>query len=158
MYLAMKKTIICLAIIGYLPCLLWGQQKQMCITIDDLPVVHYSIKKQAHLEYITQKLIQTFKDYDIPAIGFVNEKKLYEKGELDSKKVALLEQWLENGYELGNHTYAHPNYNEVGLEVFSADILKGEEVCKPLTKRYKSQYIYFRPNEVLLLPMHNNLE
>jgi len=57
-------------------------QKEVCVTIDDLPVVNYSIKEPAHLLDITTKLIQTFQQYQIPAIGYVNESKLYLNGKL----------------------------------------------------------------------------
>ena len=39
----------------------------------------------------------------MPSIGFVNESKLYVRGEID-ERTAILDEWLEKGHLLGNHT------------------------------------------------------
>ncbi|MEM6379666.1 MAG: polysaccharide deacetylase family protein, partial [Bacteroidota bacterium] len=59
-------------------------------------------------------------------------------------QISLLEGWLKSGYELGNHTYAHSNYHQVGYEKFTADILKCEILTKPLVEKYGQQYKFFR--------------
>lgn len=122
----------------------YTQQRKMAVTVDDLPVVHYGIEDPEYLEEITLKLLNTFEKYHIPAIGYVNETKLYEDGELDSSKVKLLELWLRRGFELGNHTFSHPNYHNVAFGDFTADVLKGEEITKPLAQKYDLPYRYFR--------------
>ncbi len=122
----------------------FAQTKEVCFTIDDLPVVSYGIHDTAYLQDITQKLIAAFDQYQIPAIGFVNEIQLYGQGGLDPKKVKLLETWLKNGYQLGNHTYSHINYHQTDFEKYTAEILKGEEVTKPLSQKYGQAYNYFR--------------
>jgi len=121
-----------------------AQNKEICITLDDLPVVSYDFKDIDFQQSLVRKLVKTFDDYQIPAIGFVNESKLYKNGKLNNQKVGLLKTWLEAGYELGNHTYAHKDYHKVSLDEFSEDVLKGEMVCKDLVKEYDQQYIYFR--------------
>lgn len=122
----------------------FAQTKEVCFTIDDLPVVNYGNNDEAYLQDITQKLIATFDAYDIPAIGFVNESKLYQQGGLSDLQVELLKHWLENGYQLGNHTYSHINYHQTSFEKYTTEILKGEEVTKPLSKKYDMEYNYFR--------------
>lgn len=121
-----------------------AQNKTICITVDDLPTVTYGIDEPEFAKQLTEDLINTFDQYDIPAIGYVNEVKLYQDGELDSSQVDLLEMWLINGYELGNHTYSHPNFHEVSFDEFSQDVLKGEKVTSELAKKYGSEYKYFR--------------
>ncbi len=129
----------------FLHCILsYSQTKKVCFTIDDLPTVTYSIKDSKLDLSITQKLISTFKKYDIPAIGYVCEGKLYRNGILDSNKLEVLKQWLENGYDLGNHTYAHFDYNKVTDSIFFNDILKGERIIKPLLREYNKELKYFR--------------
>ncbi|WP_020404716.1 polysaccharide deacetylase family protein [Gracilimonas tropica] len=121
-----------------------AQEKTMCITVDDLPVVPYGIDDHDfHLE-ITKSLINTFDQFEIPAIGYVNESKLYNNDEVDSAKVKLLEMWLQNGYELGNHTFSHKNYHQIPFEEFTDDVLKGEKVSKKLSKEYGRSYQFFR--------------
>lgn len=122
----------------------FAQQKRVCVTVDDLPVVNYSTADHSFKVDVTTKLINTFDKYSIPAIGYVNERKLYTENILDDKKVALLRMWLEAGYELGNHTFSHHSYHRVGYETFIKDILEGEQVTKPLVTEYGQEYHYFR--------------
>jgi peptidoglycan/xylan/chitin deacetylase (PgdA/CDA1 family) len=121
-----------------------GQQSQMAITVDDLPVVVYGNDDPNLPREITGRLLATFERYDVPAIGFVNESNLYADGELDSSIVALLEQWVANGFELGNHTYSHLNYHEVPFEQFTADVLGGELVTRDLMESHDLDLRYFR--------------
>jgi peptidoglycan/xylan/chitin deacetylase (PgdA/CDA1 family) len=122
----------------------WSQTKEICITLDDLPVVSYDFKEIKFQQTIVKKLIKTFDTYQIPAIGFVNENKLYTKGELDIEKVNLLKMWLKAGYELGNHTYSHKDYHKVSYDEFTQDVLDGEKVCKQLVQDFDQEYRYFR--------------
>jgi peptidoglycan/xylan/chitin deacetylase (PgdA/CDA1 family) len=122
----------------------FAQNHKVAITVDDLPTVPYGIEDLEFQKELTLQLIQTFVEFDIPAIGYVNESKLYDNGELDSDKVGLLELWLSNGYELGNHTFSHPNYHETPFDDFTADVLKGEKVTKPLSEKFNLPYRYFR--------------
>ncbi|GAB5527530.1 MAG: polysaccharide deacetylase family protein [Roseivirga sp.] len=116
----------------------------MCITIDDLPVVGYGLNKPEEWRSVTQKLIDNLKEKGIPAIGYVNENKLYTNGSLNAERLAILELWLSNGYELGNHTYAHIDYHKSSFEDFTANIVKGEKVTRPLTEKYQQELKYFR--------------
>ncbi|MEM9327784.1 MAG: polysaccharide deacetylase family protein [Bacteroidota bacterium] len=121
-----------------------AQTKKMCITIDDLPAVAYGKNDADHRWHITHSIVNTLEQFDARAIGYVNESKLYNGGRFDSVAYQMLEYWLSHGQDLGNHTYAHPNYHKVGLEAFSADILKGEQHTKALCARYGKELKYFR--------------
>ncbi len=138
----MRKYLFVLFLMASVPVL--GQNREVCITIDDLPVVSYGINEEEYLLDITRRLIATFDRYQIPAIGFVNEGKLYEQGRLDSARVHLLELWLQHGYALGNHTYAHVNYHEVSFDRYTRNILQGEKVTRPLMQQYDQKLTYFR--------------
>lgn len=122
----------------------YAQDKTMCITVDDLPVVSYGIHNPDFHQRVTQDLIHTLDEYDIPAIGYVNEFKLYDDGRLDSSQVKLLELWLENGYELGNHTFSHKNYHQVPFAEFTDDVIRGEKISRELSEKYGLEYQYFR--------------
>jgi peptidoglycan/xylan/chitin deacetylase (PgdA/CDA1 family) len=119
----------------------FAQQKQICITVDDLPAVAYG---EDNKREITEKLIQHFDKYEIPAIGFVNEGKLFYNGKLNPEQVDLLKHWLESGYELGNHTYNHLDYNKSSFEKFTGEITKGELITKPLSEKFNLPWQYFR--------------
>ena len=103
----------------------------IAVTIDDLPVVSTRTDLKTRQE-ITRKLLAHIKKAKIPAIGFVNENKLYTKDKRDEAQVDLLRSWLQANLELGNHTFSHVNIANVSLEQYEADILKGEIITKEL--------------------------
>lgn len=113
-------------------------QKKVAFTIDDLPAVYYSLPQSDHQQMITDQLLETCQRFRIPAMGFVNEQKLYQAGVLDSFQVKLLDQWLISGCELGNHSYAHKSYHKTAFNEYTADIIKGEKVTKQLFGSQKS--------------------
>lgn len=119
----------------------FAQKKQICITVDDLPAVAYG---EPNEQEITENLIQHFDTYKIPAVGFVNEGKLFYNNKLAQKKLSLLQHWLSNGYELGNHTYSHLDFNNSSVEKFSVEISKGEIITKPLSEKNNLPWRYFR--------------
>lgn len=128
----------------WLPLLGWSQQGEVCFTFDDLPVVGYSQHTVGQHKKITEKLLASVQAYGIPATGFVNEDKLYTAGAPDSLKIGLLRLWLENGLELGNHSFSHQNYHKVSFKVYTEDILKGETICRELVSGYAKEFQYFR--------------
>jgi peptidoglycan/xylan/chitin deacetylase (PgdA/CDA1 family) len=122
-----------------------AQQKQVCISIDDLPVVEYGSYDTVLQQRIMANLIRSLKKNKIPAIGFVNETKLYNyAGKLQPVQVHLLTQWLNNGLMLGNHTFSHPDYSTVPFEDFTRDILKGETITKKILQKKGLKERYFR--------------
>lgn len=127
-----------------LTCISVMAQKKVCITVDDLPVVAYGLNKPAELRSVTQKLIDHFKEQGIPVIGYVNENKLYTNSRLNEERVAILEMWLSNGHELGNHTYSHIDYHKSSFEDFTKNIIDGEQVIRPMMKSYNKELRYFR--------------
>lgn len=118
-------------------------QRYIAITIDDLPVVTIEDGLPVRQE-ITKKLLAKITAAKVPAIGFVNENKLYTNGKLDDAKVKLLQAWLDAGLELGNHTFSHLSLNSNSLEKYEAEILKGETVTKQLLAAKNRQIRYFR--------------
>ena len=117
--------------------------RYIAVTIDDLPVV--SKQKDLNVrQEITRKLLGHIKKAKIPAIGFVNEGKLYANEKPVETEVDLLRQWLNAGLELGNHTRSHMNLHANPLEKYTEDILKGEIVTKELLASKNKQIRYFR--------------
>src|SRR5919109_5137922 len=76
--------------------------RMVAITIDDLPAA-VAVSVSTGWASVTERLLATLRRHEVPAVGFVNERKLYVNDVLDSGRVALLEAWLEAGQELGNH-------------------------------------------------------
>jgi peptidoglycan/xylan/chitin deacetylase (PgdA/CDA1 family) len=119
------------------------QQRQVAITFDDLPVIS-TLQDDPSWEEITRKLLTTFKTNNIPVVGFINETKLYTNDKLDPARVALLNEWLDAGLELGNHTFSHHSLNSTPLSDFESDVIRGEEVTRGLTSKRQKRLRYFR--------------
>jgi len=117
--------------------------REVAITIDDLPVVSL-IKEIEFHQQITNDLLAKLKKYNVPAIGFVNEGKLYKDDILIDERVDLLKQWLNAGLELGNHTYSHWSLNRIPAKDYIEDLLKGEEITRRLMRDAGKELIYFR--------------
>lgn len=117
-------------------------QNKVAITFDDLICLRCDEPQRA--ADITEKLLKTLQDYKVPAIGFVNESKLYSNGEPDPYRINLLEDWLRNGHTLGNHTFSHVWINNTRVEEYAEDIRKGEKTVKPLLQKYGQELTYFR--------------
>lgn len=119
------------------------QQRHVSITFDDLPVV-CRCPDDASRRYITTQLISTFREFSMPVLGVVNEQKLETDGVPDPLKIDLLNMWLEAGFELGNHGYAHRNINDIPMEEYQREILKGEKITRQLAQRAGLPYRFYR--------------
>jgi peptidoglycan/xylan/chitin deacetylase (PgdA/CDA1 family) len=117
--------------------------RQVAVTIDDLPAGMADRLPAADITAMTAKLLGTLRDQKIPVVGFVNEKKLYKTGEVD-ERIKALQMWLEYGFELGNHTFSHASLNQVGLKAWEDDIIQGESVTRMLLAQRKMKLRYFR--------------
>lgn len=59
-------------------------ERKIVITMDDLPVAPPGrVRSIAQAQRITTGILSVFREYDVPAIGFVNEDKLVADGEID---------------------------------------------------------------------------
>ena len=117
--------------------------RQVAVTIDDLPGGMADKLPAAQVTAMTTKLLDTLRDQKIPVVGFVNEKKIYRHGEVDERLNAL-EMWLDHGFELGNHTFSHASLNQVELKDWEDDVVQGESVIRILLAQHKMPLRYFR--------------
>jgi peptidoglycan-N-acetylglucosamine deacetylase len=117
--------------------------RQVAITIDDLPAASAATMPAATITEMTTKLLTTIRDQKVPTIGFVNEKKLYKFGEVD-ERIKALKMWLDYGFELGNHTFAHTSLNKVPLETWKEEVIRGETVTNMLMAEHKMKLRYLR--------------
>lgn len=136
-------TAISLVFALFLP--LKAPSHRVVITIDDLPVISVLPLTNAQRDSITTGILAATRKYRIPAIGFVNENKLLDPaGSVDSARVSLLRRWLDQGLELGNHTWSHPDLHLISLTEFEAEIVKGEPVTRRLLAQRGKRLRYFR--------------
>ena len=111
---------------------------EIAVTFDDLPLVT-SGDPIARQQRLTRELLAHLTSRKIPAVGLVNTSKLATE-----EHTALLDRWLEAGFELGNHTYAHRDLHRIPAEAFEEDIVKGETPLREVIRRHRGRLRYFR--------------
>ena len=117
--------------------------REVAITIDDLPVVS-TRRDLKNRQEITRKLLGHIKKARIPAIGFVNENKLYDGEKRNKESIDLLKLWISDGLELGNHTFSHRSLNQIPLADYEADLLNGQTITRELLAAKKKDIRFFR--------------
>ena len=116
-----------------------GQSRQVAITFDDLPRGGDTrdARDLKSIRAMTEKLLSALRG--VPLIGFVNAGRVPELG--DAGLQSILKIWRDHGADLGNHTYSHPNINQIPLADYTADILRGEPA---VTAALGHKPLYFR--------------
>ncbi len=118
-------------------------QREIAITIDDLPAASANFMTGTEIVEMTAKILGTLRDQKVPAVGFVNEKKLYKFGEVDDR-IKALSMWGDYGFELGNHTFSHASLNRVTLKQWEEDVIRGETVITLLLAQHNMKMRYLR--------------
>ena len=122
-------------------------RRRVAITVDDLPgaipATPAANGELRDLQQSNEAILAILKAHHAPAIGFVNEKRLHVAGERDAR-AALLQRWIDAGFELGNHTYSHANFNLVSLQEMEDETIHGEVITRSLLMRAGKSERYFR--------------
>lgn len=144
----MLAAVLSVALVQSVPARAWGSmraepppRREMAITIDDLPEVFS--RDLGEMKDITKRLLQALASRRVPAIGFVNEGKLYVRGEVD-ERIDLLRMWLDAGMTLGNHTFSHTRFHTTPLNKYTDDVIRGEVVTRRLMRERGVESLYFR--------------
>lgn len=120
-----------------------GDSKFIAVTFDDLPLNDAGVPA-TQMRDITKRLLATITGSAMPAVGFVNERKLDVAGER-LERIAVLAMWLDAGLELGNHTFSHPSLHHTPLEDVQQDVILGERVTnRLLAARGRGRVRFFR--------------
>src|SRR5207245_8451833 len=113
-------------------------QREIAITIDDLPAASASSMTGTEIVEMTAKLLGTLRDQKVPAVGFVNERKLYKLGEVDDR-IKALSMWGDYGFELGNHTFSHASLDRMPLKDWEEEVVRGDTVTRILLPPHNLQ-------------------
>ena len=117
--------------------------REVAITIDDLPRGgDGGPRTLAGVRTMTERLLQPFREQKIPVIGFVNQGRAAEMGPAGLREILNL--WLDSGADLGNHSYSHLNINQVPLEEYTADIIKGEPILRAALTAHGKKLVFYR--------------
>jgi peptidoglycan/xylan/chitin deacetylase (PgdA/CDA1 family) len=102
--------------------------QQIAVTFDDLPAHGQKPPGVTRLD-IAQSILGTLKQEKLPpTYGFINGKRVEE----DPTSLAVLKAWRDAGQPLGNHTWAHEDFEGETVAAFEADAEKDEPLLKQL--------------------------
>ena len=122
-----------------------AQQRTVAITVDDLPYVlpeaNVAVGSSA-VERINLNLLAAFQAHRVPVTGFVIQKRVESLGPTSGTKI--LREWISRGFDLGNHTYSHPDTNHLSVEQIEGEIVRGESAVRPLMKMAGKELAFFR--------------
>ncbi len=124
-----------------------AQTRTVALTIDDLPFVTGNDSPILPSDAQTagaanRKLLNSLVRHHIPVTGFVIQKNVDALGPDSGSQI--LEQWTQSGFDLGNHTYDHPNFDDLTIEQFEDQIVRGEASIVPLMKSAGRKVEFFR--------------
>jgi peptidoglycan/xylan/chitin deacetylase (PgdA/CDA1 family) len=116
--------------------------RRVAITIDDCPVVN-EMTDLGNFQRITNGLVGSFQVEKVPVTTFINERQLNVPGQRDAR-AAVVEQWLNAGFEVGNHAYSHKSASNVPVDEFTDDVVKGEVITRALLEQRGQQLVWLR--------------
>lgn len=104
-----------------------AQTRTVALTFDDLPPEDETINK---------RILDALAKHHAWAIAFVNEQKVaVPRGE------AMLQDWVTRGLNLGNHTYSHRDLDQMTVDEFKDEVIRGEKTIAQLGG--KPKYLRF---------------
>jgi peptidoglycan/xylan/chitin deacetylase (PgdA/CDA1 family) len=135
--------------LSLLPALsVFAQGRSVAITVDDLPYAG-GARASANVseisstaEVVNRKLLAAFQAHHVPVTGFVIQKTVESLG--PTSGTIILKEWTSRGFDLGNHTYSHPDINGLSPEQIEQEIVRGESTVGPLLKEAGKELKFFR--------------
>jgi peptidoglycan/xylan/chitin deacetylase (PgdA/CDA1 family) len=125
----------------------FGQGKtvrRVAVTFDDLPMTGDGGRSTGEqVRENLKRIADVLASNHVPATGFVNENKLSDPAQREARTDAL-RAWLDAGFDLGNHTYAHRDFYRTPLAAFEQEVIDGEPVTRQLLAARGKQMRYFR--------------
>ena len=118
--------------------------KVMAITFDDLPKSN-GVEDIAGTRRTTESILKVLKAHHAPAVAFVNEGKLYSGPTMVEERAGLLRLWVEAGVPLGNHTFSHIDINNVPLQKYQDDVVRGERTYARLMRGVSTERWFRHP-------------
>jgi peptidoglycan-N-acetylglucosamine deacetylase len=123
----------------------FAQNRAVAVTVDDLPYASASAvspSDSAVAQEINRKLLAALKRHHTPATGFVIQRRVEELGIAAGTKI--LREWTSGEFDLGNHTYSHPDINQLSPAQIEDEIVRGEISFVPLMKQVGKKPEFFR--------------
>jgi peptidoglycan/xylan/chitin deacetylase (PgdA/CDA1 family) len=114
-------------------------ERQVAITIDDLPYATAGDRPvdpsdSRHADSVNRAIVAVLVRRHVPATGFVIQSRAESLG--DTSGVRIVKRWTDAGLDLGNHSYSHPDFNQLSVDRIEDEIIKGEAAIRPRFFRF----------------------
>jgi peptidoglycan/xylan/chitin deacetylase (PgdA/CDA1 family) len=126
----------------------FAQGRSVAITVDDLPYAGGTLavpnvsEVSSTAEIVNHKLLLALQVHHVPVTGFVIQKTVESLG--PASGIRILKEWTSRGFDLGNHTYSHPDINDLSPEQIEREIVRGESTIGPMMKEAGKELAFFR--------------
>ena len=117
-----------------------AQPRTVALTFDDLPAV--GAMAPAEAERCNRQILHAVKKHAAPATGFVTERRGRELGAAVFERI--LEAWVREGNDLGNHTYSHADLNSLSSAQFEEEVTRGETTLGKVLANHGRKPRHFR--------------
>ncbi len=115
-----------LLVLTALACATAMPAQKLAITFDDLPA-HGDMPPGTTRQQIADSVLSTLRQQHMPkTYGFINAQSVEDEPET----IGVLQAWHNSGNPLGNHTWSHPDINDLTAEEFLADVDKNEATLR----------------------------
>jgi peptidoglycan-N-acetylglucosamine deacetylase len=124
-----------------------AQSRTVAITVDDLicancaPINPDGTPTQDMMEATNQRLIAGLTQAHIPVTGFVIVQTVEHADVVGRRSLQL---WLNAGFDLGSHSYSHPNFAHITTEQMESDIARADASLRPLLAANHRNLQFFR--------------
>lgn len=109
-------------------------QKQIAITLDDLPTLSHGLISQAEQTVYFNRILKILEKYKIKSTGFVVGQSVSDKNK------SLIKSFIKQGHSIGNHTFSHPDLNKTSCRYYINNIKKNQNLISNFNIKHK----YFR--------------
>lgn len=99
-----------------------AEMRSVALTFDDLPLVGEGGGEEARR--VNEAILASLAKFRARATGFVVEQRVRKIGESEGRRI--LGRWVQQGHELGNHTFSHPDLNDLTARQFQKEVERGE--------------------------------
>jgi peptidoglycan/xylan/chitin deacetylase (PgdA/CDA1 family) len=117
-----------------------AHQHPVALTFDDLPAT--GTTDVAEAQAINAAILHALDQHNAPATGFVIEERVREIGNIPGKE--MLRQWVQHHHDLGNHSFSHPDFDELTVDQMEQEIVLGERSLSEILREVGKTPRYFR--------------